>query len=115
MRALAGYSLDRKLHESEHTTVYRGHRIADGVEVVIKLLAREYPTPRELGKLRHEFALLRELEMPGLARAYALEPCGNGLALIIESLPGRPLSEYLETGALPLATTLRTAGRAKRA
>ncbi len=109
MRVLAGYTLDQKLHASEHTTVYRGHRLADGMPVVIKLLSREYPAPRELGKLRHEFELLRELDLPGIARAYALEVCGNGLALILESLPGRPLSECLEAGPLPLTTALRTA------
>ncbi|HRI53847.1 MAG TPA: protein kinase, partial [Pseudomonadota bacterium] len=109
MKGLSGYAIEQKLHESEQTIVYRGHRLADGVPVVIKLLAREFPSPREQGKLRHEFGMLRELALPGLAQAYALEPCGNSLALVLESLPGRPLSELLAAGPLDLSTALRTA------
>ena len=48
LHIVSGYACHEKLHESDRSTVYRGHRESDGVPVVIKLQEEQAPSPAEL-------------------------------------------------------------------
>jgi len=89
---IADYELIEILHQSARTTIHRGVRKFDGVAVVIKRLSNEYPLPRDLAQLRREFRVARRLRAPGVIDVYALEPRGNGLALVAEDFGGTSLS-----------------------
>ena len=65
MLSLSQYTLAAPLYESTGTILYRGYRNADRAPVVVKVLRAERPTPSELAKLRHEFAITRSLERFG--------------------------------------------------
>ena len=95
MLSLPGYTFFRQLGTGARTLVYSGRRDRDGVHVVAKLCRSAVPTARELALLRHEFAILRELDMPELGRAYAIEPYEMGLAMIREHIEGRSLEALL--------------------
>lgn len=111
MLELPGYTLTTETYVGSETAVYRGHRDADGAPVAIKVTSNEYPTGREIARLRREFALLRELDgLPGVVRAYALERCGKRLSLVMEDLGATSLHDLLaERGRLDVETALRTA------
>lgn len=95
MLELPGYTLPDLVYEGSETRVYRGHRDRDRAPVAVKLTRSEFPTARELARLRRELAILRDLDVPGVVRAYALEPCGRGLALVMEDPGGCSLHELL--------------------
>jgi predicted ATPase/anti-anti-sigma regulatory factor len=101
------YTVVSKIHEGPNTILYGGHRNVDHAPIVAKVPRSEYPSPRELAKLRHEYALLKSLDLPGVVRAYALARCGSGLALVLESLTAQPLSVILGGDPLALSTGLR--------
>ncbi|HEU4532457.1 MAG TPA: AAA family ATPase, partial [Polyangiaceae bacterium] len=113
---LAGYTLTEQLCDGPDAALLRGRRHADRAPVLVKLLHGEYPTPRELARLRHEFSICRELDAPGAVRALALEPAGHGLALVLEDfVGGRPLAELMRAGRLDRKASVRVAAALARA
>ena len=66
------------------TSVYRAIRIVDRLPVVIKTSSSDYPSARELSRLRREFSLLRQLDLPGVVRVHGLESWGNRLVIVQE-------------------------------
>lgn len=109
MIKLAQYSLVELIQDSGTTCIYMGERTTDGAQVTVKLCKAEYPSARDVLRLRHEYGILKELGeqgLKGIPRAYALENHGAGLALVMERLPGRPLHQVMQSGALGLSRVL---------
>lgn len=109
------HTILNKLHDGAETVLYRGVRDADKVPVVIKLPRSDYPEPKEIARLRHEFSILRDLEVSGVIRALGLEKCGRGVALILEDSGWQALSHVLKEKRLGLGEALRVTLSAARA
>jgi predicted ATPase/signal transduction histidine kinase/tRNA A-37 threonylcarbamoyl transferase component Bud32 len=109
MLSLSHYTITGEIHSGVDTVIYRGYRNLDRASVALKLVRSEYPSSRQIAKLRHEYAITKDLELAGIVRAYGLERVGNNLALVTENLEARPLNEVLRTEALPLRTALQIA------
>ncbi|WP_437590513.1 protein kinase domain-containing protein [Sorangium sp. So ce1000] len=103
------YTLTGVIHESSATTVYRGYRDSDRSPVAIKRLKSERPLPVEVAKLKYEYAIARDLALPGVVRVYGLEMVGSSLALIMEDAGERPLNEIIGASKLKLEDALRIA------
>jgi predicted ATPase/signal transduction histidine kinase/CheY-like chemotaxis protein len=88
---LKNYRLDCELSASAGSIVFRAHRLSDGLPVAVKRLREEHPGPRALARLRREYAVLRSLDIPQVARPLGLEPDGHRLALILEYVDGEPV------------------------
>ncbi len=107
---LPGYTLTARAYEGSETVLYRGRRDADSAPVAVKVTRNEYPTSRDLARLRREFAILKDLDgLPGVVHAYALEKCGRGVALVMEDLGASSLHVMLEARALDLTAALKIA------
>ena len=109
MSWLAHYDLGELVQDSVTTCTYLGQRKADAAQVLIKMCKAEYPSARDVLRLRHEYTLLKELGDKGLAgvpRVQGLESHGTGVALILEALPGRALSAVVRETPLDLMTVL---------
>ncbi|MCB9749019.1 MAG: AAA family ATPase [Myxococcales bacterium] len=98
MLTVAGYELERIVRRGRKTTVYRGRRELDGAQVILKCLHEQDPEPREVARLRREHEILNRFDDDNVVRAYALEPCGNGLALVLEDFGGRSLRHIAKEG-----------------
>jgi predicted ATPase/signal transduction histidine kinase/tRNA A-37 threonylcarbamoyl transferase component Bud32 len=107
--SLPDYTLTDEIHSGVDTVVYRGYRNADRASVAIKLFKSEYPSARQIAKLRHEFAITKDLDLVGVVKAYGLERVGSSLALVTENLEARPLHDVLRTETLDLQTFLQIA------
>ena len=91
---LPGYTLTARSYEGSETVLYRGRRDADSAPVAVKVTRNEYPTSKELARLRREFAILQDLgDLPGVVHAPALEKCGRGVALVMEDLGASSLHD----------------------
>ena len=66
MLNLPGYLIRSKIHVGTDTLIYSGIRNSDGAQVVVKVFKSELPRSRDLARLRHEYAILRNLDLPGV-------------------------------------------------
>jgi predicted ATPase/GAF domain-containing protein len=105
----AEYTLTELIYEGAGIALYRGYKTTTGAPVVAKLLTDQYPSPRDIAMLRHEHAILRELNVPGVVKAIDLQRHKNSLFLVLEPTPGESLDKILKAQKLPLITSLRLA------
>ncbi|XXX76958.1 AAA family ATPase [Sorangium sp. So ce134] len=103
---LPGHVVEQLIHEGSKTRVYRGRRASDQRPVVIKTLKGEHPSVRDLALLRHEFGLLRDLDIDAVVRVCSLERTRGGLALVTEAVEGTTLRAILHDRRLDLRTAL---------
>ena len=85
-------------------TILRGVRCSDGLPVVIKWIRKDQR--QASAALGREYDTLLRLNMPGVIRAHELLDLGDTTALVLDSVDGRPLAEYIERGTLPLRHVL---------
>ena len=95
------------LYLGPNTRVFAAVHPQSGEALALKLAREEAPSEHRLDKLRHEHALLCELEMPGVIRVVDLQPQGAGLALVMERWGAGSLDKVLAQGPLPVETALR--------
>lgn len=98
-----------KVQEGDETTLYRARDERTQAPIVLKVTKSEYPTARELARLRREFALLRELDLPYTPKALALEASGRGLALIMADIGHPTLRELMAARRLDIGAALAVA------
>lgn len=115
MPHLRRYTLVEEIQRSDHTVLYRGYRNDDRAKVLAKCLAHEGAGPRERAKLRHEYAILKGLEVEGIVRALDLTEQDHVLALVVADPGGRPLRARIRAELMPLADALRVAAQIARA
>ncbi len=113
---IAGYQIIEQLYSGSRTQVYRAirecdtfpaERYANGglrqrLPVVIKLLKREYPTFTELLQFRNQYAIAKNLDIPGIIKPYSLEAHHNGYALVMEDFGGVSLRQFTQGKTLIL-------------
>jgi predicted ATPase/signal transduction histidine kinase/CheY-like chemotaxis protein/tRNA A-37 threonylcarbamoyl transferase component Bud32 len=95
MFTLEGYEILDPIHESSRSTVCRARRLVDGLGVVLKALARERPLPEEVARRRHEYAILKSLDLAGVVTAHSLEEHSGGPVLVLEDFGAERLSEWV--------------------
>ena len=109
MIELPGYTLLNKAFEGSETVLYRGRR-DDGTPVAVKVTRNEFPTARELGRLRRELGILElARDVPGVVKPYGVEKLGRGLALVMEDLGASSLHDVLAARRLDVGESLEIA------
>jgi serine/threonine protein kinase len=103
---IPGYEIGEAIHRSRLRSIWRARRSSDGLPVVLKTLAAEYPAREHVAELRREFHIIMRLQpVESVIRVHALESYGNGnLAIVLEHF-GRSLADVIESErprALPL-------------
>ena len=103
------YTLVDPLRGDGHSDLYRGHRNDDLLPVLVEVLVDEYPSSTQLARLRHEYAIEKELGIAGVLAPIGLEELGHGLVLVWADPGGVPLRSLLRSGPVPLALALQIA------
>ncbi len=107
MISLPGYHILDTIYNAEDCEVVRATREPDGLRVVLKILAIDVPTPRDILRYRQENAILSALgDIPGVIRVHELVETGQRMALVLEDFDGTPLSELIGDGGVPLPKLL---------
>lgn len=96
MIELEGYRIIEQLHAGVKSLVYRGQNRLEEQDVVIKVLRSEFPNLAELLQFRNQFTITRTLNLPNVVQSYALVPCHNSYALIMEDFGGISLKLWLD-------------------
>ncbi|WP_438002273.1 AAA family ATPase [Sorangium sp. So ce185] len=109
MIGIPGYTLTGLIHESAASTVYRGYRNDDRAPVAVKRLRNDRPAPADVARLRYEYAIAKELALPGVVKVLGVVKIGASLALIMEDAGGCTLHELIGARSLTLHDALRIA------
>ncbi|MEG4610327.1 protein kinase, partial [Microcoleus sp. F6_B6] len=92
-----GYHINEQIYAGNRTLVYRGIRSWDGQPVAIKLLRNHFPSFNELVHFRNQYVIAKNLNTPGIVKAYSLENYHNRYALVMEDFGGISLCSYLSS------------------
>jgi predicted ATPase/signal transduction histidine kinase len=106
---IPGYSVVEQLYLGSRTAVYRAVQTATQRPVVIKVLRRDYPSFGELVQFRNQYAIAKNLPIPGIVQPLSLEPLGNGYGLVMEDCGGVALGKYIQQQSLDLTEVLAIA------
>src|SRR5439155_6359319 len=101
-----GFTVYEEVYRGRTRVVYRGRRDADGVSVIPKTSADALPAA---ASLQREYELIKDLDLPGVARAYDLAPVGDRVVLVLEDGGGERLKAVFAAGRLDLRAALRLA------
>lgn len=96
MRRLSDYQILSKIYESANSEVYRAIRQIDSLQVILKVLKPNYPTPNELTRYKQEYKLTSSLNLEGVIKAYSLEKHQNTLVIILEDFGGESLKKLMQ-------------------
>jgi hypothetical protein len=111
MRAApAGYTLGKPLHSGRHSEVWEAVLNADRSEVVIKSYHADRTSDARPRALR-ELEAMRRVAGEGIPRALALDRSTERVLLVLERLPGAPLSQLLQRGPLEIDRWLELASQ----
>jgi PAS domain S-box-containing protein len=111
---LPGYQIVEELYRDAKTIVYRAKCVDDKLgedahSVAIKVLSSAYPSDRDLLEFRHQYAITKNLDLPGVVRHYSLEEYEGGYALVMEDWGGISLAGYSHNNRLLLSDVLNMA------
>ncbi|MDY6783250.1 MAG: AAA family ATPase [Cyanobacteriota bacterium] len=95
MHHLSGYEVGKKLHESNNSLVYRGHRQADGQPVILKMLKQAYPSPEKIAWFKREYETTQSIDLPGVIDVYSLDNLENRWFIILEDFGGESLNRIV--------------------
>ena len=104
-----GFTTSKILHESNNSIVYRGWDNKSDRPVVLKMLKEAYPSPERLGWFKREYQVIRDLNLPGVIKAYSLEKSEERLVMVLEDFGGDSLELLQWKGQLELNKFLELA------
>jgi len=98
MRQFPGYTIIEQIEETFRSVIYRARPDGDTRTVVIKALQSDNPSAAEIARLRHEYALIRDIDIEGIIKPLdALELDGN-IALVLEDFDGISFNKIIGGG-----------------
>lgn len=105
MMNFPGYDILEHLDETPDHLIFRARIAASTETAIIKLLKVSDPPSPEIARFRHEYALIQNADIDGVARILDImvvsdDGMGVRLAVAEEDLPGRPVKE-ITRAALP--------------
>jgi predicted ATPase/C4-dicarboxylate-specific signal transduction histidine kinase len=103
------YHSPQILYQSERVTVSRAIRDSDGRSVILKSQNAEFPSLRDLTRIKMEYELSQKYSPKGMVPILGIEKQGNGFTLIMEDVGGIPLLEYWNSTSKALSLFLELA------
>ena len=94
MFSLPGYTITAKIYEGQKTIVYRGYSDRDGQPLIFKTLRKEYPSPKEVAKFKHQYKICKHLNLAGVVQHFRIEN-HNRWFIILEDFGGQDMAEFL--------------------
>ena len=115
MSATPAYRQLEEIARDAQTRTFRGVGALDPAPVLVKVPLAEYPEPRTIAQMRHEFALSRRLEDAGVLRVLRFESSRHAYALVFEDSGGETVASLLSRKKLAMTEFLRLALNLARA
>ncbi|MBD2007172.1 MULTISPECIES: AAA family ATPase [Cyanophyceae] len=109
MLKIPGYKIIEVLHEGTKSLVYRAFRQVDRQKVVIKILNQEYPDLNDIAKFKHQYEIVKNLDLSGIVKPYKLKNHNNTCVLVLEDFGGESLEKAINSSKMNLLELLKIA------
>ncbi|WP_438044555.1 sensor histidine kinase [Sorangium sp. So ce128] len=90
------YTITETLHEGQQTSLLRAIRSADGCPVILKVLDPRRSCPKDVERLKHEYAIGKALSHEAIVAPLALETYEGLPALVMEDFGGESLDHFMD-------------------
>ena len=100
------YQVVERIYEGSNSQIYRGIRVADNLQVVLKILTTEIPTAQVVGRYKLEYEIIKSLDSDLVVKAYDFRQDKNKFVIVLEDFGGQSLRDILQAKALDLSATL---------
>lgn len=107
----ADYQLAQDGHEGVNSKVYRARRIRDGHAVILKTPKADHPPAATFERYKHEYEILRGLDIDAVARVYDLQRWQSTIVLVLEDFGGRSVAAIMAERPPELGETLAIGAR----
>ena len=87
---LMGFRILENLYKSRLTLINKAINIKDSKIVIFKSLNKEYPLPEDFNKFRHEYNILKTLNLPEVIKVYDLIENNNSITIVEEYFRQQP-------------------------
>ena len=105
MIQIDNYKIISVIHEHSRATILKAIRITDSLPVILKVLNDERASLDELAMFKHEYEVLRSIDLEGIIKVYDLIRQKNHLILVLEDFNGKSLN-YIPFHRLQLSDKL---------
>ncbi len=109
MLALQGYVIGESLHHNTRSWVLRAYQESDQRPVILKTLAKAFPSRDDLNRWRQGCTLGHTFDHPHIIRYETLGESSNDPVLVIEDFSAVPLASLVPQGGFELADGLHIA------
>ncbi|MBD1840370.1 AAA family ATPase [Coleofasciculus sp. FACHB-64] len=109
MVLISGYEITNKIYEGTRTVVYQGKRHQDEKSLVFKLIKNNYPSPKDIARIKNEYEIIKALNTKGVVKTLGLENHKNGFALVLEDSGGESLNKVIADRPINFKTVLKIA------
>ncbi len=97
---ISGYDLHEVVYEGSTTILYRARSHVDQQSVILKVLQVEHPTLEQIDRLRQEYEITANLDLPHVIKVYRLETQGRHTLLVLEDIAGLSLKQWLASATV---------------
>jgi diguanylate cyclase (GGDEF)-like protein len=94
----ADYEIIEHVDETLYSIVYRACKKGELGNVILKSLKNDSPSPSEIARLKHEYDLIRSLNIEGVIKVFDIIDTGEGVTLVMEDFSGISIQEIIPEG-----------------
>jgi len=109
MISVSGYQIEQTLYQNARYAYYQAIRSDTGAKAIIKSIPSTSPVLKNVTRFKHEYDILRNLNIPGVIQMEAKIDHAKGMALVIKEFDADPLAEILKRERLDVSEALRIA------
>ncbi|HQN01686.1 MAG TPA: AAA family ATPase, partial [Candidatus Hydrogenedentes bacterium] len=95
---IPGYTIMEQISKTHYSTVYRAAKTGEAQTVIIKALSIREPTPAQIARFRHEYELVRGVNIDGIIKTIGFIDYEGTLALVLEDFGGISLKKIIPDG-----------------
>lgn len=106
---IKGFTITETLHRGNVTVLHRAIRESDKAKVILKVLAKAFPTTSEIAYLTRENETLKAIDFEGVSKVIDFINYENRPVLVMNDIGGISLTKYLITEKITLQSFLKIA------
>jgi PAS domain S-box-containing protein len=100
MLQVAGYEVGELLYKGTHSVIYRARSSVANKDVVLKAAASDYPSAKDLARLRREFEIGHRYQHRSIIGYRTIETLDTGSVLVLEDFGAQSLVSLLPADGL---------------